>query len=205
MLMPVDQELDIECDFSLKGPGLEVLPRCCPSLKALRLRQLMDVTDCFLPVLQHLAVCLLTMMQRKGDKSVLVCLQIQLYLCCEQHVLSVWSPQMQDLVELELSTTPLNSEERCALAVHIPSNLTTLSLQYMPDGWWSSYVEIVGERKVCQQASGAEAPATLDTMATTVQMCTHYRMCFHTLHGMRAAHHNVSVASDVRNAACASH
>ncbi len=57
VLMPRHQELEIEFVFTLEGPGLEVLPRCCPSLKALRLRQLLDLTDCFLPALKHLTVC----------------------------------------------------------------------------------------------------------------------------------------------------
>ena len=50
------QELEIEYDFKLNGPGLEVLPRCCPSLKALRLKQIPFLFAYFLPDLQHLAV-----------------------------------------------------------------------------------------------------------------------------------------------------
>ena len=44
-------------NFELKGSGLEVLPSCCPSLKALRLEELRHLTDCFLPALQQHMVC----------------------------------------------------------------------------------------------------------------------------------------------------
>ena len=52
------QELEIECDFMLNGLGLEVLPRCCPSLTALRLKLLLHLFhyEEFLPSLQQLTV-----------------------------------------------------------------------------------------------------------------------------------------------------
>ena len=42
----------------LFGSGLEVLPRCCPSLKALRLKLLLHLVhyEHFLPTLQQISV-----------------------------------------------------------------------------------------------------------------------------------------------------
>ena len=52
------QELETECDFELRGGFLEVLPRCCPSLQVLRLKQLQFLFDYeyFLPALQQMTV-----------------------------------------------------------------------------------------------------------------------------------------------------
>jgi hypothetical protein len=52
------QDLEVEFDANLRGPGLEVLPRYCPSLKALRLKSLVLLIDYeyFLPTLKQLKV-----------------------------------------------------------------------------------------------------------------------------------------------------
>ena len=77
VLAPHHQELGIEHDVDLQGSGLEVLPRCCPFLKTLRLQQLPSLTDCFLPAVQQLAVrctgyawLMSSVEHQSGDKNI---------------------------------------------------------------------------------------------------------------------------------------
>lgn len=51
------QELDICNNVVLTGSSLELLPRCCPGLKNLRLTELAWLRGEFLSALQHLTVC----------------------------------------------------------------------------------------------------------------------------------------------------
>ena len=67
MLFARHQELELSYNCALEGPGLEVLPRCCPSLKALHLKHLPNLADCFLPALQQSEVSRLACMAR--DRS----------------------------------------------------------------------------------------------------------------------------------------
>jgi hypothetical protein len=51
--MPCLEDLEISYNCALEGAGLEVLPRCCPSLKALHLKHLPNLADCWFPALQQ--------------------------------------------------------------------------------------------------------------------------------------------------------
>lgn len=53
---PLD-ELDICNNTVLTGSSLELLPRCCPGQKNLRLTKLPRLRGGFLSALQHLTVC----------------------------------------------------------------------------------------------------------------------------------------------------
>ena len=72
-------------------------------------------------------------------------------------------------MEITLEISPSDRAEPCALAAHFPPNLTTLSLQYMADGW-QSFCEPPDDYQVCQRRYGAWA---LVTMAANHCSCVH--------------------------------
>ena len=72
-----------------------------------------------------------------------------------------FATRLQELVELIFEAVPLDGDEPCALAAHLPPNLTILLLHYMPES--SPRIDIPDEIQVRQRAhavSASAAPAT---------------------------------------------
>ena len=84
-------------------------------------------------------------------------------------------PCLQDLVAFEMVATPLNAP--FALAAHLPPNLTTLKLQYLPDTWPANKM-IPDEWQVCRPAHLASFLS--DTNPVSSACC---RICFDMLRG----------------------
>lgn len=102
--------------------------------------------------------------------------------CTSLHISLIPWFVAQGLVELEVEMMRLVNPTPCALAAHIPPNLTMLQLEYRPGALCGGRDD--DEWLVCHQAHHASP-----VHATNMLPCACYCMCVYMMHGVRTADH----------------